>query len=56
MPYFRIETNVPKSKIPQDFVTKALPVLAKALGKPEKVLIFVNKAKLVNQFFFRRTC
>lgn len=37
MPYFRIETNVPKSKIPEDFVTKAVPVLAKALGKPESV-------------------
>lgn len=37
MPHFRIETNVPRSKIPQDFVLKAVPVLAKALGKPEQV-------------------
>ncbi|CAG9104034.1 unnamed protein product [Plutella xylostella] len=35
MPHFRIETNLSKSKVPQDFVTKAIPVLAKALGKPE---------------------
>lgn len=37
MPHFRIETNVPKSKIPEDFVTKAVPILAKSLGKPEQV-------------------
>lgn len=37
MPHFRIETNVSKNKIPPDFVTKAVPVLAKALGKPEQV-------------------
>ncbi|KAG6442987.1 hypothetical protein O3G_MSEX002681 [Manduca sexta] len=35
MPHFRIETYVPKSQIPPDFVTKAVPILAKALGKPE---------------------
>ncbi|KAJ8712679.1 hypothetical protein PYW08_007983 [Mythimna loreyi] len=39
MPHFRIETNVPRSKIPQDFVLKAVPVLAKALGKPEKYCV-----------------
>lgn len=37
MPHFRIETNVPKGKIPTGFVIKAVPVLAKALGKPEQV-------------------
>lgn len=39
MPHFRIETNVPRSKIPQDFVLKAVPVLAKALGKPEQYCV-----------------
>lgn len=41
MPHFRIETNVPRSKIPEDFVTKAVPVLAKALGKPEQASIII---------------
>lgn len=39
MPHLRIETNVARNQIPQDFVTKAIPVLAKALGKPEQVKI-----------------
>ena len=43
MPHFRIETNLPKSKIPQDFVSKAIPVLAKALGKPEQVGTIILK-------------
>lgn len=50
MPHFRIETNVLKSKIPKDFVTKALPVLAKALGKPEQVLIIVNNYNFLQYF------
>lgn len=41
MPHFRIETNVSKVKIPVDFVTKAVPVLAKALGKPDQVIVSV---------------
>ncbi|CAH2093926.1 unnamed protein product [Euphydryas editha] len=39
MPHLRIETNVPKSQIPQDFVTKAVPILAKSLGKPEQYCV-----------------
>ncbi|GBP66482.1 Macrophage migration inhibitory factor [Eumeta japonica] len=35
----RIETNVPKSKVPQDFVDKAIPILAKALGKPAQYCV-----------------
>ncbi|KOB66158.1 Macrophage migration inhibitory factor [Operophtera brumata] len=42
MPHFRIETNVPRIKIPADFVTKAVPVLAKALGKPEQVTMYIT--------------
>lgn len=37
MPHFRIETNLTSDEIPKDFVLKAVPVLAKALGKPEQV-------------------
>lgn len=47
MPHFRIETNVPKNKIPLDFVTKAVPVLAKALGKPEQVSYHYNMIVLI---------
>ncbi|KAF9815767.1 hypothetical protein SFRURICE_009284 [Spodoptera frugiperda] len=39
MPHFRIETNVPRSQIPATFVQKAVPVLAKALGKPEQYCV-----------------
>ncbi|KAI5634220.1 macrophage migration inhibitory factor (MIF) domain-containing protein [Phthorimaea operculella] len=39
MPHFRIETNVPKSKVPQDFLTKAVSVLAKTVGKPEQYCV-----------------
>lgn len=37
MPHLRIETNVSKSKIPEDFVSKAIPILANSLGKPAQV-------------------
>ncbi|KAH9632702.1 hypothetical protein HF086_016901 [Spodoptera exigua] len=39
MPHFRIETNVSRSQIPANFVQKAVPVLAKALGKPEQYCV-----------------
>ncbi|VVD05310.1 unnamed protein product [Leptidea sinapis] len=39
MPHLRIETNVPKNKIPDDFVFKAIPLLAKSLGKPENYCV-----------------
>ncbi|XP_041971649.1 macrophage migration inhibitory factor-like [Aricia agestis] len=39
MPHLRIETNLPRSKIPQNFVTKAVPILAQALGKPEQYCV-----------------
>ncbi|XP_063368793.1 macrophage migration inhibitory factor-like [Cydia amplana] len=39
MPHFRIETNVPRDQIPKDFVSKAVPILAKALGKPEQYCV-----------------
>ncbi|CAB3222225.1 unnamed protein product [Arctia plantaginis] len=39
MPHFRIETNLSSDKIPEDFVLKAVPVLAKALGKPEQYCV-----------------
>ncbi|CAG9559262.1 unnamed protein product [Danaus chrysippus] len=39
MPHLRIETNVSKSKIPEDFVTKAIPILANSLGKPAQFCV-----------------
>ncbi|XP_013184045.1 macrophage migration inhibitory factor [Amyelois transitella] len=39
MPHFRIETNLPRNKIPQDFVAKVVSVLAKSLGKPEQYCV-----------------
>ncbi|XP_028157647.1 macrophage migration inhibitory factor homolog [Ostrinia nubilalis] len=36
MPHLRIETNVPKNSISQDFLSKATKVIAKTLGKPEQ--------------------
>ncbi|XP_047520582.1 macrophage migration inhibitory factor-like [Pieris napi] len=50
MPHFRIETNVPKSKIPHDFVTKTVPVLAKALGKPESYCVVTVIPDLLMSF------
>ncbi|XP_075217331.1 macrophage migration inhibitory factor homolog [Lycorma delicatula] len=35
MPFFRIETNLPKSKVPATFHQTTVKVIAKALGKPE---------------------
>lgn len=40
MPTLVIYTNVAKDKIPADFLTKATDVLAKQLGKPQKVRNF----------------
>lgn len=37
MPHLRIETNVPKNVITQDFILKAGAVIAKTLGKPDQV-------------------
>ncbi|GLV36752.1 hypothetical protein CBL_02413 [Carabus blaptoides fortunei] len=34
MPHLRIETNLPKSKVPADFTQRTCAVVAKALGKP----------------------
>lgn len=51
MPHLRIETNVPKSKVPEDFVVKAAAVVAKTLGKPESVLyysFFINISCMVS--------
>ncbi|KAL0818320.1 hypothetical protein ABMA28_008802 [Loxostege sticticalis] len=36
MPHLRIETNVPKNVITQDFILKAGAVIAKTLGKPDQ--------------------
>ncbi|RZF41546.1 hypothetical protein LSTR_LSTR000260 [Laodelphax striatellus] len=35
MPLFRIETNVPKSKVPDDFLKTTSKLIAKVLSKPE---------------------
>ncbi|KAL3998775.1 Macrophage migration inhibitory factor (MIF) family protein [Acanthocheilonema viteae] len=43
MPYFTIDTNIPKDRITTDFLKKASGTVAKALGKPESyVSVHVN--------------
>jgi hypothetical protein len=37
MPHFRLETNIPKSKVTVDFLKQTTALMAKALGKPESV-------------------
>lgn len=37
MPHLRIETNLPKSKVPADFTKSTCSVVAKTLGKPLNV-------------------
>jgi len=37
MPHLRIETNVPKDRIPEDAAVKLCSVLSKSLGKPLNV-------------------
>uniref|UniRef100_A0A2H1WLS6 L-dopachrome isomerase n=1 Tax=Spodoptera frugiperda TaxID=7108 RepID=A0A2H1WLS6_SPOFR len=39
MPILKIFTNLPKSKIPPDFVNKILPVLSRTVKKPEHLFI-----------------
>ncbi|XP_028137829.1 macrophage migration inhibitory factor homolog [Diabrotica virgifera virgifera] len=34
MPHFRVETNVPNDKIPDDLPAKLCSILSKSLGKP----------------------
>lgn len=37
MPCLKILTNLPRSEIPNDFVNKILPLLARVVRKPESV-------------------
>jgi len=37
MPHFRLETNVPKSKVTPELLKKLSAAVAKTLGKPEAV-------------------
>jgi hypothetical protein len=37
MPHLRLETNIPKSKITEDFLKQTTALMAKTLGKPESV-------------------
>ncbi|KAL0266974.1 UNVERIFIED_CONTAM: hypothetical protein PYX00_009370 [Menopon gallinae] len=39
MPFFRLETNLPKSKIPDDFVSETTKLLGTALGKPREYCV-----------------
>ncbi|CAH0577731.1 unnamed protein product [Chrysodeixis includens] len=41
MPCLKILTNLPKSKIPGDFVNKIIPLLSKVVRKPEDNFICV---------------
>jgi len=46
MPHFRLETNVPKSKVTPELLKKLSAAVAKTLGKPESV----NTKYLLNVF------
>jgi len=39
MPHFRLETNIPRSNIPDSFPKELNQVVAKTLGKPEEVTV-----------------
>ncbi|KAJ2951909.1 hypothetical protein O0L34_g4162 [Tuta absoluta] len=41
MPALNILTNLPKAKIPKDFVDKIIPTLSKVVNKPEQKFICV---------------
>ncbi|CAF4743863.1 unnamed protein product [Pieris macdunnoughi] len=41
MPCLKVLTNLPNSKIPNDFVNKIVPVLSKSVRKPEQNFIVV---------------
>ncbi|KAH9632101.1 hypothetical protein HF086_002608, partial [Spodoptera exigua] len=50
MPILKIFTNLPKSKIPADFVNKILPVLSRTVKKPEHLPI-MSEINLDDSFF-----
>lgn len=41
MPLVKIITNVPKSKIPVDFLERFTVVIATSIGKPYEVINFI---------------
>lgn len=49
MPHFRLETNVPKSKVTPELLKKLSKAVAKTLGKPEAVN---NHVFFDNIYFF----
>lgn len=42
MPCFKILTNVPKNKIPKEFVNKIIPLLASCVGKEPEVSTYLK--------------
>ncbi|NP_001002147.1 D-dopachrome decarboxylase [Danio rerio] len=46
MPFINIETNLPASKFPEDFLKRLCSTLAAALGKPEDRMNLVVKPDL----------
>ncbi|KAL8597182.1 hypothetical protein ACOMHN_022229 [Nucella lapillus] len=49
MPLLSINTNVPASEIPKDFLTKTSALIASELGKPENyVLVHVNPGQMMS--------
>ncbi|XP_067280613.1 D-dopachrome decarboxylase [Pseudorasbora parva] len=46
MPFIDLETNLPKSKFPEDFLKRLCSTLAAALGKPEDRMNLVVKTDL----------
>ncbi|XP_067015105.1 macrophage migration inhibitory factor homolog [Anabrus simplex] len=39
MPHFRLETNIPKNRVPAEFLKQTTALMAKTLGKPESYCV-----------------
>ncbi|XP_050684273.1 macrophage migration inhibitory factor-like [Leptidea sinapis] len=50
MPCFRLFTNIPKIKIPNDFVEKITPLLADVLRKPEQKFVCLVSGDCILSF------
>lgn len=48
MPLFVVNTNVPKSAVPDALLSEASAELAKAMGKPEQVVTQLSIPRLRN--------
>ncbi|GBP66480.1 Macrophage migration inhibitory factor [Eumeta japonica] len=50
MPQLIIETNIPRSKIPADFISKAIPLLAQTVNRDEKLTAVVIHPDVLMSF------